>query len=35
MPACANLALAGQKRMIPGVDMPRNRLAQTYGVLVA
>lgn len=34
MPSYANLALARQKRMIPGVDMLRNRLVQTYGVLV-
>lgn len=35
MPAYANLALARQKRMIPGVDMLRNRLVQTYDVLTA
>lgn len=34
MPTYANLALARQKRMIPGVDMVRNRLVHTYGVLV-
>jgi predicted amidohydrolase len=33
MPSYANLALARQKRMIPGVDMLRNRLVQTYAVL--
>lgn len=33
MPVYANLALARQKRMIPGVDMVRNRLVQTYAVL--
>ncbi|PLZ00645.1 carbon-nitrogen hydrolase family protein [Burkholderia sp. WAC0059] len=35
MPAYANLALARQKRMIPGVDMVRNRLVETYTVLTA
>lgn len=33
MPAYANLAFARQKRMIPGVDMVRNRLVDTYEVL--
>ncbi|CAB3807369.1 carbon-nitrogen hydrolase family protein [Paraburkholderia fynbosensis] len=33
MPEYANLALSRQKRMIPGVDMVRNRLVQTYSVL--
>ncbi|MDN7560715.1 carbon-nitrogen hydrolase family protein [Burkholderia orbicola] len=33
MPAYANLALTRQKRMIPGVDMVRNRLVDTYNVL--
>ena len=35
MPRYANIALARQKRMIPGVDMVRNRLVNTYGVLTA
>jgi len=33
MPAFANLALARQKSMIPGVDMLRNRRIETYGGL--
>lgn len=33
MPAFANLALSRQKSMIPGVDMLRNRLIETYGGL--
>src|SRR5262245_25159724 len=35
MPGFVNLALARQKKMIPKVDMVRNRLVQTYGPLVA
>jgi predicted amidohydrolase len=35
MPAFANLALARQKKMIPRVDMLRNRLVKTYGPLTA
>ena len=35
MPAFANLALARQKKMIPKVDMLRNRLVKTYGPLTA
>jgi predicted amidohydrolase len=35
MPAFVNLALARQKKMIPKVDMVRNRLVHTYGPLVA
>lgn len=35
MPRFANIALARQKRMIPGVDMVRNRLVLTYPVLTA
>lgn len=34
MPTHANLALARQKKMIPKVDMLRNRLLETYDVLV-
>ncbi|MBD1915383.1 carbon-nitrogen hydrolase family protein [Phormidium sp. FACHB-322] len=34
MPTYANLALSRQKRMIPNVDMLRNRLIETYGPLV-
>lgn len=33
MPGFINLALARQKSMIPGVDMIRNRLTQSYAVL--
>ncbi|HYS68273.1 MAG TPA: carbon-nitrogen hydrolase family protein [Paraburkholderia sp.] len=33
MPGYANLTLARQKRMIPGVDMVRNRLVKTYAIL--
>ncbi len=33
MPGFVNLALARQKSMIPGVDMLRNRLVETYGPL--
>jgi len=35
MPRYANIALARQKSMIPGVDMVRNRLVETYSVLTA
>ena len=35
VPGFMNLALARQKSMIPGVDMVRNRLTQTYSVLAA
>lgn len=35
MPAFVNLALARQKKMIPKVDMLRNRLVDTYGPLTA
>ena len=35
MPGFVNLALARQKKMIPKVDMVRNRLIQTYGPLTA
>jgi predicted amidohydrolase len=35
MPGFMNLALARQKSMIPGVDMIRNRLTQTYAALAA
>ena len=34
MPTYANLALSRQKRMIPKVDMFRNRLVETYAPLV-
>ncbi|MBD1918315.1 carbon-nitrogen hydrolase family protein [Phormidium sp. FACHB-322] len=34
MPTYANLALSRQKRMIPNVDMLRNRLIETYSSLV-
>ena len=35
MPGFINLALARQKKMIPNVDMLRNRLTATYGPLIA
>jgi predicted amidohydrolase len=35
MPGFINLALARQKKMIPKVDMVRNRLVATYGPLTA
>lgn len=35
MPGFINLALARQKKMIPKVDMVRNRLVATYGPLIA
>lgn len=35
MPGFVNLALARQKKMIPKVDMLRNRLVSTYGPLTA
>ena len=35
MPAFANLALARQKKMIPKVDMLRNRLVKTYDAITS
>ncbi|HEY8554046.1 MAG TPA: carbon-nitrogen hydrolase family protein, partial [Burkholderiales bacterium] len=35
MPGFVNLALARQKKMIPKVDMLRNRIVETYGPIVA
>ena len=35
MPAFVNLALARQKKMIPQVDMLRNRIVETYAPLTA